>query len=54
MLSQKDIEDVIKDFWWGRYYPSYRRMNERTRSEIEELAKRLHKLMEEKFPYESD
>ncbi len=40
-MSERDWRELIELYWWDRYGPNLKRMNERTHREIEELAKRI-------------
>lgn len=42
-MDVKDWQRVIEDFWWEHYRKVHRNMNNRTREEIESLAKVIDK-----------
>ncbi len=41
-VTEKDLRQIIEDFWWETYGRSYKKMNQRTREELEALAKKLY------------
>ncbi len=45
-MELRDWKELIEDFWWDRYGRVYKKMNERTHLEIEELAARVAKAHE--------
>ncbi len=42
-MDLKDWRQVIEDFWWEKYGKIHFKINNRTREEIEELARRINK-----------